>query len=326
MTKEEILKKLEILKDDKDDFIVISGASMVVQGAKEETNDIDLAVNEKFINKYKDKSKVKEVHLGNNVYVYQGIEFGEGFYNPKEVIKINGYNFSTLEDVYNLKKFLNRPKDRKDIVKLDLFLSKEDNLRYEKKLYKEGIKLIAGVDEVGRGPLVGPVVVAACILPLNYKLDGLTDSKKLSEKKREEFYEIIKKDAISYSFGIVETEEIDKINILEATKKAMKMAIEGLSIKPEHVLIDAVKLDISVPSTSIIKGDIVSLSISAASVLAKVERDRMMIELDKKHPEYNFKKNKGYPTKDHLEAIKKYGILKEHRKSYGPVKEYINNK
>ena len=106
----------------------------------------------------------------------------------------------------------------------------------------------------------------------------------------------------------------------------MKMAIEGLKVKPEHVLIDAVKPDIDIPSTSIIKGDIVSLSISAASVLAKVERDRMMIELDKKHPEYNFKSNKGYPTKDHMEAIKKYGILKEHRKSYGPVRDYINNK
>ena len=326
MTKEEILKKLEILKDDKDDFIVISSASMVVQGVKEETGDIDIAVNDKFIKKYESISKVKRVHLGNNVYVYDDFDFSKNFYNKDEVININGYNFSTLEDIRNLKLFLNRPKDRKDITKIDLFIAKEDNLAYEKRLYKEGISLIAGVDEVGRGPLVGPVVVAACILPKNYKLDGLTDSKKLSEKKREEFYEIIKKDAISYSFGIVDNNEIDKINILEATKKAMKMAIEGLSVKPEHVLIDAVKLDIDIPSTSIIKGDIVSLSISAASVLAKVERDRMMIELDKKHPEYNFKSNKGYPTKDHLEAIKKYGILKEHRKSYGPVRDYINNK
>ena len=326
MTKEEILKKLEILKNDKDDFIVISGASMVVQGVKEETGDIDIAVNDKFIKKYENISKVKKVYLGNNVYEYKDFDFSKNFYNKDEVININGYNFSTLEDVRNLKKFLNRPKDRKDITKIDLFIAKEDNLAYEKRLYKKGITLIAGVDEVGRGPLVGPVVVAACILPINYKLDGLTDSKKLSEKKREEFYEIIKKDAISYSFGIVDNNEIDKMNILEATKKAMKMAIEGLSVKPEHVLIDAVKLDIDVPSTSIIKGDIVSLSISAASVLAKVERDRMMIELDKKHPEYNFKSNKGYPTKDHMEAIKKYGILKEHRKSYGPVRDYINNK
>ena len=326
MTKEEILKELEILADDKDDFIVISGASMVVQGVKEETGNINIAVNDKFIKKYENISKVKKVYLGNNVYEYKDFDFSKNFYNKDEVININGYNFSTLEDIRNLKKFLNRPKDRKDITKIDLFIAKEDNLAYEKRLYKEGIKLIAGVDEVGRGPLVGPVVVAACILPLNYKLDGLTDSKKLSEKKREEFYEIIKKDAISYSFGIVDNNEIDKINILEATKKAMKMAIEGLLVKPEHVLIDAVKLDIDVPSTSIIKGDIVSLSISAASVLAKVERDRMMIELDRKHPEYNFKSNKGYPTKDHMEAIKKYGILKEHRKSYGPVRDYINNK
>ena len=201
-----------------------------------------------------------------------------------------------------------------------------DNYKYEKELINSGIKLIAGVDEVGRGPLVGPVVTACVILPLNYKLDGLTDSKKISEKKREDYYEIIKKDALGIGIGIVKEKEIDKINIYEATKKAMKLAISNCSVKPEHVLIDAMKLDLDIPSTSIIKGDLLSLSISAASVIAKVTRDRMMYDLDKKYPMYNFRNNKGYPTKDHLEAIKKYGIIKEHRKSYGPVKKYIEGK
>ena len=201
-----------------------------------------------------------------------------------------------------------------------------DNYKYEKELIKNGIKLIGGVDEVGRGPLVGPVVTACVILPLNYKLEGLTDSKKISEKKREEYFEIIKKDALGIGIGIVKEKEIDKINIYEATKKAMKLAISNCNIRPEHVLIDAMKLDLDIPSTSIIKGDLLSLSISAASVIAKVTRDKMMYDLDKKYPMYNFKNNKGYPTKDHLEAIKKYGIIKEHRKSYGPVKKYIEGK
>ncbi|MBQ6538962.1 MAG: ribonuclease HII [Bacilli bacterium] len=199
-----------------------------------------------------------------------------------------------------------------------------DNYKYERELIASGVKLIAGVDEVGRGPLVGPVVTACVILPLNYKLDGLTDSKKISEKKREELFDIIERDALAIGIGIVKEKEIDKINIYQATKLAMKKAIDNCSIKPEHVLIDAMKLDIDIPTTSIIKGDLLSLSISAASIIAKVTRDKMMYKLDKKYPMYNFKNNKGYPTKDHLEAIKKFGIIKEHRKSYGPVKKYLN--
>ena len=202
----------------------------------------------------------------------------------------------------------------------------EDLYVYERSLINEGIKLIGGVDEVGRGPLVGPVVASCVILPINYQLEGLTDSKKLSEKKREKFYDILKRDALAIGVGIISEEEIDKINIYEATKKAMLQAINNLKIQPEHLLIDAMKLDINIPSTSIIKGDAKSLSIAAASVIAKVERDRMLIELDKKYPMYDFKNNKGYPTKKHLEAIQKYGIIKEHRKSYGPVKEYLNHK
>ncbi len=198
----------------------------------------------------------------------------------------------------------------------------EDLYTYERELIESGIKLIGGIDEVGRGPLVGPVVAACCILPLNYKLEGLTDSKKLSEKKREKFYDILIKEAISYGIGVVSNEEIDKINIYEATKKAMYEAIKNTSVKPEHILIDAMKLNTDIPSTSIVKGDSKSLSIAAASVIAKVTRDRMLIELDKKYPMYDFKHNKGYPTKKHLEAIEKYGIIKEHRLSYGPVKDY----
>ena len=199
----------------------------------------------------------------------------------------------------------------------------DDLYQYEKELIDKGIKLIAGVDEVGRGPLVGPVVTAAVILPLNYKLEGLTDSKKLTEKKRDKFYDIIMRDALAVSIGRKDAIIIDEVNIYEATKLAMMDAINGLIIKPEHVLIDAMPLDIDIPHTSIIKGDAKSLSIAAASVIAKVTRDREMYELDKKYPMYNYKKNKGYPTKEHVEAINKYGIIDGYRKTYGPVKDYL---
>lgn len=192
---------------------------------------------------------------------------------------------------------------------------------FENQLYLKGINLIAGVDEVGRGPLVGPVVCAAVILPKDFDDNRINDSKKLSEKKRELLYSVIMENAISVGIGMCSNEVIDKINILEATKKAMKEAINNLSVKPEHVLIDAVKLDLNIPSTSIIKGDAKSISIAAASIIAKVTRDRMMIELDKIHPEYDFKSNKGYGTKKHIDAIYKYGVLKEHRKTFAPVSE-----
>lgn len=197
---------------------------------------------------------------------------------------------------------------------------------YESELLKSGITLIGGIDEVGRGPLVGPVVSACVILPINYQLEGLTDSKKLTEKKREKFYDILKKDAISIGIGIISEKIIDEVNIYEATKIAMKEAINNSYVKPEHVLIDAMKLDLDIPSTSIIKGDAKSLSIAAASVIAKVTRDRMLEELDKEYPMYDFKHNKGYPTKKHVEAIWKYGIIDKHRKTFSPVKEYIESK
>lgn len=205
--------------------------------------------------------------------------------------------------------------------------SKEDLLKYEKELYEKGFKLIAGTDEVGRGPLVGPVVAAAVILPQNYQLDGLTDSKKLSEKKRDKFYDIIMKEAISVGIGVVDAKTIDEINILEASRLAMKKAIMDLKIVPEYVLSDAMKLNnIDIPYTDIIHGDALSLSIAAASVIAKVTRDRMMYELDVQYPLYGFAKHKGYPTKLHLENLRKYGVLDNYRFSYKPVKEILMEK
>ena len=196
-------------------------------------------------------------------------------------------------------------------------------LEYEEKLYKNGLNLIAGVDEVGRGPLIGPVVAAAVILPKNYKLEGLTDSKKLSEKKRDYYYDIINKEALAIGVGIIDEKVIDEVNIYEATKLAMKSAIDSLSIKPEHVLIDAMPLELEMPSTSIIKGDQKSISIAAASVIAKVTRDRMMYELDNKYPMYGFGSHKGYPTKKHIDAIKEYGLIDGYRKTYAPIKDMI---
>ena len=194
-----------------------------------------------------------------------------------------------------------------------------DNYKYEHELWNEGIGLVAGVDEVGRGPLIGPVVAAAVILPHDFYLEGLTDSKKLSEKKRELFYKIIKEKAIAIGIGIIDEKRIDEVNIYEATKEAMKDAIRKLEPRPEYILIDAMPLDIDIPTKSIIKGDFLSVTISAASVIAKVTRDHMLYEMDKEYPMYDLKNNKGYGTKKHLEAIKQYGICKYHRLSYKPV-------
>ena len=197
----------------------------------------------------------------------------------------------------------------------------EDNRKYERELNEQGINIIAGVDEVGRGPLIGSVVAACVVLPKDFYLEGLTDSKKLSEKKREAYYNIIIEQALAVGVGRVDERVIDEINIYEATKKAMTLAIEEANkqIKLEHILIDAMPLDLDIPTTSIIKGDMKSITISAASVIAKVTRDREMYELDKLYPMYDLKNNKGYGTKKHLEAIEKYGIIKEHRLSYAPV-------
>lgn len=200
-----------------------------------------------------------------------------------------------------------------------------DLLSYEKKLYEQGYNLICGTDEAGRGPLVGPVVAAAVILPKNYQLPGLNDSKQLSEKKREEYFPIIKKEAVSYGIGIVDAKTIDEINIYEASRLAMQKAIENMNITPDFVLTDAMPMkDYKLPVMPIIHGDALSINIAAASVLAKVTRDHIMLELDQKYPEYEFKKHKGYPTKRHLELLKKYGPTKDYRFTYKPVRDLIN--
>lgn len=199
-----------------------------------------------------------------------------------------------------------------------------DLWQYEKELYSKGINIIGGTDEAGRGPLYGPVVAACVVLPKNFELEGLNDSKKLSEKKRNQFYDCLIKNTI-YGIGIVEADEIDKINIYEASRKAMIMAIKKVQkqIPLEYVLSDAMPIEFDIPVMPIIKGDAKSMSIAAASVIAKVTRDRILYEIDQKHPEYGFKNHKGYPTKKHLEAINKYGLIKGYRKTYGPVKKYL---
>lgn len=199
-----------------------------------------------------------------------------------------------------------------------------DLWQYEKQLYNQRVNVIGGTDEAGRGPLFGPVVAACVVLPRNFKLDGLTDSKKLSEKKRNQFYDYIVENTI-YGIGIVSPEEIDKINIYEASRQAMITAIRQVQkkISLEYVLSDAMPIDIDIPVMPIIKGDAKSISIAAASVIAKVTRDRILYEIDQKYPEYGFKNHKGYPTKKHLEAINKYGLIEGYRKTYGPVKNYI---
>ena len=201
-----------------------------------------------------------------------------------------------------------------------------DLYEYENELYDKGIKYIGGVDEVGRGPLIGPVVASCVVLPKDFVLEGLTDSKKLSEKKRNLFYDYIINNSLAYGVGIVSPEEIDEINIYEASRKAMIIAINKVreQINLEHVLIDAMPINLDIPTTSIIKGDAKSVSIAAASVIAKVTRDSMMYELDEKYPMYGFASHKGYPTKKHIEAIHKYGLIDGYRKSYGPVKEVLD--
>jgi len=195
---------------------------------------------------------------------------------------------------------------------------------YENALRAQNINVIAGVDEVGRGPLVGPVVAACVVLPSDFILEGLTDSKKLSEKKRNLFYEYIIKHAVAYGIGIVDSTIIDEINIYQASKQAMLIAIKETRTKVvvEHVLIDAMPLALDIPTTSIIHGDALSISIAAASVIAKVTRDQMMYELDLQYPLYGFGKHKGYPTKQHLKAINDYGIFPGYRLTYGPIKKY----
>ena len=196
----------------------------------------------------------------------------------------------------------------------------EAMLAYEKECYARGMELIAGVDEVGRGPLAGPVVAAAVILPKACKIPGLNDSKKIPKSKHKEIYEAVLQNAIAIGIGIKENQVIDQVNIYEATKLAMMEAIGQLEPQPQHLLIDAMKLDLPIPQTSIIKGDANSLSIAAASIVAKVTRDQMMEEFDCEYPGYDFTQNAGYGTANHLAGLHKLGVTPIHRRSFEPVK------
>lgn len=199
-----------------------------------------------------------------------------------------------------------------------------NNYDIENRLYEEGYKFICGTDEVGRGPLAGPVVACAVIMPVGAKIDGVTDSKKVSEKNRYILQEKIKELALAYSVVFIDEKTIDEINILEASRKAMHDAINSLKVKPDYILADAMKLTVDCPTEAIIKGDEKSFTIGCASILAKIARDEYMDNLDSIYPEYGFKKNKGYPTKQHLDALKLHGVLPIHRRSYKPVSKIIN--
>lgn len=203
---------------------------------------------------------------------------------------------------------------------VDEDLRLEKMLAYEKELYTQGIHLIAGVDEVGRGPLAGPVVAAAVILPENCKIPGLNDSKKIPKSKHHAIYQAVLDQALSVGIGIKDNQIIDQVNIYEATKLAMLEAIQELDPRPQHLLIDAMRLDLPIPQTSIIKGDANSLSIAAASIVAKVTRDQMMEEFDCEYPGYDFTQNVGYGTANHLAGLHKLGVTPIHRRSFEPVK------
>lgn len=203
---------------------------------------------------------------------------------------------------------------------VDEDLRLEKMLAYEKELYTQGIQLIAGVDEVGRGPLAGPVVAAAVILPKACKIPGLNDSKKIPKSKHKEIYEAVLQNAIAIGIGIKDNQVIDQVNIYEATKLAMREAIGQLEPQPQHLLIDAMRLDLPISQTSIIKGDANSLSIAAASIVAKVTRDQMMEEFDCEYPGYDFTQNAGYGTANHLAGLDKLGVTPIHRRSFEPVK------
>ena len=209
-------------------------------------------------------------------------------------------------------------------VELDENLRLENMLTYEKDLYKQGLTLIAGVDEVGRGPLAGPVVAAAVILPQGCKIKGLNDSKKIPKKKHLEVFQAVQDQALSIGIGIIDNQVIDQVNIYEATKLAMKEAISQLSLQPQHLLIDAMKLDLPISQTSIIKGDANSLSIAAASIIAKVTRDELMKDYDQQFPGYDFTANAGYGTAKHLEGLTKLGVTPIHRTSFEPVKSLVS--
>ena len=201
---------------------------------------------------------------------------------------------------------------------------KRDLWAFESEARKRGYSLVAGIDEAGRGPLAGPVVSAAVVLPETFCIDDVDDSKKLTPKKRADLFPRILEDALSVGVGIVETETIDRINILQAALLSMAKAVENLAIQPDYLLIDGIfPISMDLPQNALKKGDSRSISIAAASIIAKVTRDRMMVAYDRTYPEYGFSKHKGYPTKEHRQAIQKFGCSPIHRKTFKGVKEYI---
>ena len=211
---------------------------------------------------------------------------------------------------------------RKRVIQaeLDEDLRLEQMLRYEKELYQAGYQTIAGIDEVGRGPLAGPVVAAAVILPPGCKIKGLNDSKKIPKKKHQDIYQAVMDKALAVGIGLMDSDIIDQVNIYEATKLAMKEALSKLNLNPDYLLIDAMKLDVEIPQEFIIKGDANSLSIAAASIVAKVTRDKLMADYDKEYPGYDFAQNAGYGTKSHLQGLERHGVTPIHRKTFEPVK------
>ncbi|MBS2968966.1 ribonuclease HII [Metabacillus sp. KIGAM252] len=200
----------------------------------------------------------------------------------------------------------------------------EELKSFEYEARSKGFKSIAGIDEAGRGPLAGPVVAGAVILPEDFYLEGLTDSKKLSEAKRDFFFDVIQKEALAIGVGIVEADEIDRINIYQAAKKAMKLAIKDLELSPDYLLIDAMEVELDIPQEKIIKGDARSISIAAGSIVAKVTRDRIMKNLAADYPDYGFDQNMGYGTSVHLKSLALHGATPHHRKTFSPVKEHLN--
>ncbi|GLB59367.1 ribonuclease HII [Cytobacillus sp. NCCP-133] len=226
------------------------------------------------------------------------------------------------DDRKGVQKLLNKWHSRQ-LLQKKVYEKHIEMTQYENRYRSQGFRFIAGIDEVGRGPLAGPVVAAAVILPKSFFLPGLDDSKKISEQKRNKFYEEIQAKAEAIGIGVIDPEEIDRINIYEATKKAMLSAISGLNLKPDFLMVDAIKLVTPFPLEAIIKGDAKSISIAAASIIAKVTRDRMMAEIASSCPQYGFAQNMGYGTKEHLKAIKTHGITPHHRKSFAPVKDYM---
>lgn len=247
----------------------------------------------------------------------------------KEYMQTNHLSEQAIEQLQTderkgVQRLLKSYKQKQELSRVQKQLFKE-MYQIEQTRYEQGYTYIAGVDEAGRGPLAGPVVAAAVILPKRFKLLGLTDSKKLTEEQRNNFFQAIKSEAISYGLASVSNTIIDKINIYEATKKAMTRAVMQLDPRPDYALIDAVKLDaVPYPAEAIIKGDEKSITIAASSVLAKVTRDQIMKDIAEEHPQYGFENHKGYGTKEHLSMLKKHGITPYHRVSFTPVSNLMN--